>query len=281
MKLQLDAPLVSPAWLMENLDAPNLVVLDATMAKVTTKAGKPFQKKQIRNARFFDIKHVFSDQNSPLPNTMLSEDAFEKKAQAFGINQDTAIVVYDDLGIYSAPRVWWMFRSMGHTNIAVLDGGLPAWQQGNFPIEDPIYRTVEIGNFKANYQSEMFCNSDDVLKALHASSVGIIDARSKSRFDGTEAEPRKEIRSGHIPSSQNLPFSTLHKDGKMLSKDELTPIFKNLTSDKEHVIFSCGSGITASILALGADIVGLQNTAVYDGSWTDWGGNHELPIQKK
>lgn len=279
MRLQLDTPLVSPEWLMENLNASNLVVLDATMLKVTSNVEKRSEKKQIKNARFVDIKYEFSDQNSTLPNTMLSESEFEKKAQALGINNDTAIVVYDDLGIYSAPRVWWMFRSMGHTNIAVLDGGFPAWSEAHYPVEKPTNRSIETGNFKANYRSEMFCNSDTVLQATGESSKAIFDARSKGRFDGVELEPRKEIRSGHIPSSKNIPFSTLQKEGRMIHKEELMNTFKDFTKDKEQLIFSCGSGITACILALAADISEIKNLTVYDGSWTDWGGNHELPIE--
>jgi len=281
MKLLLDAPLVSPEWLLKYINAPNLIVLDATMAKATSATSKDQEKKQIKNARFIDIKQVFSDQSSSLPNTMLSEREFEKKAQALGIYQDSAIVVYDDLGIYAAPRVWWMFRSMGHTNIAVLDGGLPAWKQAQYPVENPRNHSIKKGDFKASFKPEMFCNSDKVLSAIDESSTSIFDARSTGRFDGTDKEPRKEIRSGHIPSSVNVPFSTLQREGSMLPKEELIPIFKNLTEDKDQVIFSCGSGITACILALGADICGLKNMVVYDGSWTDWGGNHDLPIQKK
>ncbi len=280
MKLILDNPLVSPEYLMKHLNASNLVILNATMKKITGSNKEILEEKRIKNARFFDIKYVFSDQKSALPNTMLTENDFEKKAQALGINKDSAIVVYDDLGIYSAPRVWWMFKSMGHTNIAVLDGGLPAWKRFNFPTESPFNIEIEKGNFKASYNESMFCDADKVLKVIDDKSTGIFDARSKGRFDATEKEPRHDLRNGHIPSSVNIPFSTLQKDGIMLKKEELKPIFEKLTKDKEEVIFSCGSGITACILALAADISEVRNLVVYDGSWTDWGGNHNLPIEK-
>ena len=280
MKLHIDRPLVSAEWLRENIIASNLIILDATMGKITTSNTGVSEKKQITGALFFDIKHVFSDQNSPLPNTMLSENDFEEKARSIGVNNDSAIVVYDDLGVYSSPRVWWLFKSMGHTNIAVLDGGLPAWKKANFPIENPKDCSMIRGNFKAKHQPQMMCNSDKVLEAINNINKSILDARSKGRFEGTELEPRKEIRSGHIPSSVNLPFSALQNEGKMLTKDELSSLFNELPTNQEEVIFSCGSGITACILALGAEISGIKNLVVYDGSWTDWGGNHKLPIEK-
>ncbi len=281
MKLHIDKPLVSATWLMEHLNASNLVILDATMGKITAMNTDIPEKKQIKGARFFDIKHVFSDQNSPLPNTILSESDFEKKARSIGINSDSAIIVYDDLGVYSSPRAWWLFKSMGHTNIAVLNGGLPGWEKANFPIENPINYSIKKGDFKAKYQAHMMCNSDEVLEAINDNNKIIFDARSKGRFDATELEPRKEIRNGHIPSSINVPFSILQTEGKMRPKKQLSGIFNELPMDKEEVIFSCGSGITACILALGAEISGIQNLVVYDGSWTDWGGNHDLPIQKE
>jgi len=281
MKLHIDGPLVSTEWLLENLSASNLIILDATMGKITDSNTEISEKKQIKGASFFDIKHVFSDQNSSLPNTMLSEHEFEEKARNIGINNDSAIVVYDDLGIYSSPRVWWLFKSMGHANIAVLDGGLPSWKKANLPIENSKNSSMPKGNFKAKYQPQMMCNSDKVLEAISDTNKSIFDARSKGRFYGTESEPRKEIRSGHIPSSINVPFSSLQNEGKMLSEKQLTTLFNKLSVDNEETIFSCGSGITACILALGAEISGIKNLVVYDGSWTDWGGNHALPIQKK
>ncbi len=271
--LKISSPLISIDWLSQNIDAPNLVILDATIKKVTTNdtSSEITEKQQIKNTRFLDIKNTFSDLSSEFPNTMLSPEKFTEAARQLGICNDSIIVVYDELGIYSSPRVWWMFKAMGHHNIAVLDGGLPEWKKAGLPLEKATEYIGEIGNFTANYNANYMNNYHDVSDAINNDTISVLDARSENRFNGLEDEPRKGLRSGHIPNSINLPYSKLMEDGKMKSKNELKTIFTELVNEENKLIFSCGSGITACILALGAEIMELNNLSVYDGSWTEWG----------
>lgn len=279
--LQIEKPLVSVNWLHQHIDATNLVVLDGTIPKVSQqKTDAKFEEFQIPNARFFDIKKAFSIQGAAFPNTALHPKDFEKEARKLGINKNSCIVVYDTHGVYSSPRVWWLFRTMGFTNIAVLDGGFPAWKKANFPIEKKQIQDVELGNFKASFEPEKLIDLEIVLESVKNRSKQVVDARSKGRFNATEPEPRKEIRSGHIPTSTNLPFSSLLNNIELKSKEDLEQLFKEVNPDSKEMIFSCGSGITACVLALGASIAGYKEMAVYDGSWTEWGSLTHLPIEK-
>lgn len=278
-KLSIEKPLVSVAWLKENIKAENILIFDATISKVVGSNQENKVKEQIPNALFFDIKNTFSNTSSKYPNTILHPENFEFKAQNLGVNKDSCIVVYDDLGVYSSPRVWWMFTTFGFKNIAVLDGGLPAWKEANLPTEAPNKeKTIKKGNFEVAYQPKKIKFTEDVLEAV-SSEVCIADARSKSRFLGKEPEPRKEVRSGHIPNSISLPYTELQEKGKMKSVEKLTKIFTGVNPHKKEMIFSCGSGITACILALGAELAGFTKYAVYDGSWSEWGSRTELPIK--
>ena len=279
-KLQITKPLVSVDWLAENIDAPNLVIIDATLKKITWEKNEfEHQDIGIKNAQFLDIKNIFSDTSTSLPNMMLSQEKFQEQARILGINNDSAIVVYDAIGIFSSTRVWWMLKSMGHENVAVLDGGLPEWIQKGLPTASLKNHTITKGNFKAKFHRNYFSNAKDVLDATLNNNIVIADARSNDRFMGLVDEPREGLRAGHIPTSKNIPYAAVQTHGKMLLEDELIAIFNADYKDKEQVIFSCGSGITACILALGAEIAGAHNISVYDGSWTEWGSNHELPIE--
>lgn len=280
-ELKIDKPLVTVNWLHQHKDATNLLVLDATIKKVTSnELVHQSEKKHVKGARFFDLKKVFSDQDASFPNTCLSADKFEQEARKIGINKNAAIVVYDAIGIYSSARVWWLFKLMGFTNIAVLDGGLPAWKEAGFSIESPITYSGEQGDFKSNYQKELICDSANVFASISDTTIQILDARSKGRFYGTEPEPRAVIRGGHIPNSSSMPYSSLLENGKIKPESDLRLIFKEINPATKKIIFSCGSGITACVLALGAEISNHTNYAVYDGSWTEWGSLHQLPIEK-
>ncbi len=279
-KVHIKESLVSVDWLAKNMHASNLVIIDATLKKITQKAADDEHKDiGIKNARFLDIKNVFSDTSTTLPNMMLSAEKFQEQTQLLGIHKDTAIVVYDTVGTYSSPRVWWMFKAMGHANVAVLNGGLPAWIRRGFETH-PLKSTTFIqGNFEASYDSAYFTNFKEVLIGTSNNNILITDARSHDRFMGLIDEPREGLRAGHIPNSKNIPYNELQEDGKMLVKEILTAIFNDTYAQREKIIFSCGSGITACILALGAEISGINDVSVYDGSWTEWGSNHELPIE--
>nr|WP_299035271.1 sulfurtransferase [uncultured Tenacibaculum sp.] len=277
--LTVKSPIVSVEWLHDNLSADNLIVLDGTIQKVGAKTDDKKEKQQIKDAVFFDLKSVFLDVEAEYPNTIPSEKHFETELQKLGINNDSCIVVYDDLGVYSSPRVWWLFKVFGFENVAVLNGGLPAWKDAGYTVESKKEREFLIGNFKANLNKGKISVTEEVLKASLDNKV-ILDARSKGRFYATEPEPRKDLRGGHIPNSKSLPYAELQLNGKMKSKEELQKIFSDMNPNKEEMIFSCGSGITACILALGAEDAGKTNYSVYDGSWTEWASRLELPIEK-
>jgi thiosulfate/3-mercaptopyruvate sulfurtransferase len=269
-KIVISEPVVSAEWLHANLKSENLIILDASIKKVV--GGDSIKSEvQIPNTRFFDLKEAFSDASAPFPTTFPSESQFTKSAQALGINNDSAIVVYDDQGIYSSARVWWMFKAMGHDNVAVLDGGLPEWIKAGYKTQSKTENNTSLGNFQAHYKPEFMKYFDDVQIASSKKSHIIMDARSEARFKSLEAEPRKGLRSGTIPNSVNLPFEDLLNGNVLISDEEIKAKFKALAKKEDAIIFSCGSGITACVLALGADISGYKNISVYDGSWTEWG----------
>jgi len=246
------------------------VILDASIPKVTG-GDTSVSEVQIPSARFFDLKHKFSDVSAPFPTTFPSEEQFTGSAQELGINKDSAIVIYDDIGIYSSPRAWWLFKAFGHDNVAVLDGGLPAWINEGLKAEQKQNYSGKSGNFQARYRPELMKFFEDVQRESQDKKNLIIDARSERRFKGLDPEPRAGLRSGTIPNSVNLPFEDLLIDQHFKNKEELKKIFKKFAKEEDQITFSCGSGITACVLALGAEMAGYKNISVYDGSWTEWG----------
>jgi thiosulfate/3-mercaptopyruvate sulfurtransferase len=264
-KLILKQPVVSVRFLQENIDADE----------------KDFKIPQtgIIGARYISWKKDFTDSSSSIPNMLPNAEHFTSAAQVMGINKDSAIVVYDNKGIYSSPRIYWMFKTMGHNNIAILDGGFPHWQKGDGEISKLDFGLFEKGDFQANLKIDLIKSKEEVFNALNNDSCAILDARSKGRFEGTSPEPRASLRSGHIPGSMSLPFKEVLNDGKFKEKEELRSIINVLLGeDKEEITFSCGSGITASILFLAAEHCGFKNVSVYDGSWSEWGMPSGLPI---
>jgi thiosulfate/3-mercaptopyruvate sulfurtransferase len=260
------------------LGSKDLVVLDASIPPVGNMA-KPvnsWPEYSIPNARRFDLNQDFSDLASNLPHTMPSAMHFEKAAKALGINQQSQIVVYDDLGLFSAARAWYMFRAMGHKNIAVLDGGLPYWLKLKKPMAElptAINNTHQqiIGNFVAKEQVDFFCDWREVQAKTRSQGELILDARANRRFKGLDAEPRAGVRSGHMDHSKNLPYNDLFNQGLLKPARELVEIFNDINVNNQAMIMSCGSGVTACVLALAADIVGRNDVRVYDGSWSEWG----------
>ena len=276
-------PLVSVQWLADHLDLENLIILDASMKPVgiTSNHAALEEPSCIKGARRFDFDQEIRDKNTNLPHMMPSADFFTEEMQKLGINKDSAIIVYDDVGVYSSPRAWWMFRAMGHGQVAVLDGGLPAWKKAGFEIGDQPDKTAEHrGNFVARPQDGLFCDSAHVLEALSDPRFAVLDARSNGRFNGTEPEPRAGLRPGHMPNSINLPYAHVVVDGFVLPATKLDSIFSKLVNKDKKLIFSCGSGVTACITALAAELAGYSNISVYDGSWSEWGlPSSGLPVE--
>jgi thiosulfate/3-mercaptopyruvate sulfurtransferase len=258
----------------------NIILLDASIPPVG-KMGSPVKhwpNFALPNAKRFDLNKNFSDLSNSLPHTMPSVEYFQQQAQALGVMNDSQIIVYDDQGLFSAARAWYMFRAMGHKNVAVLDGGLPAWLELDYPVSSGLSYSIESGNFTAKFYKEYFCSSQDIFQQLDTTELLVIDARAKDRFEGKVAEPREGIRRGHIPHSVNLPFSDLLKNGLLLPKNILEEKFKKINPQDKPMIMSCGSGVTACVLALVAEMCAYKKLQVYDGSWSDWGGDHQLPV---
>ena len=266
----ISSPTVSVDWLHSNIEAENLIILDASMKKVGGTDDSKFDG-QIPKTRFFDLKEAFSNTSAPFPTTFPSESQFTESAQALGINNNSAIVVYDDKGIYSSARAWWLFKAMGHNNVAVLVGGLPEWIHAGHKTELKKDNQHARGNFKARYKPGFMMFFTDIKQASLTKSHVIMDARSEDRFKCLVPEPRVGLRSGTIPNSVNLPFEDLLDGNQFKPKEAIGLKFQKFANKEDAVVFSCGSGITACVLALGAEISGYKNISVYDGSWTEWG----------
>jgi len=272
-------PLVTVHWLSENLDIPNLIILDASVKNNVSGLKATFPDLQIKGARHFDMETVFFDKKNPIPNMMPSPEVFTSECQKLGIHKNSIIVVYDNLGIYTSPRAWWMFKAMGHPYVSVLDGGLDAWKRAGLPCEETIEKKFKRGDFEAHYQVDLVRDSNYILNNLNSDELKILDARSEQRFKGSIPEPREHMASGHIPNSLNLPYNKVLKNGKMKSKSELKKVFSKFNNEDEELIFSCGSGVTACIILLASELVISNKKSLYDGSWSEWGQLHKFPVE--
>ena len=274
--------IVSTEWLFNHLDSPDLRILDGTwfLPGVARDAKAEYEKAHIPGARFFDIDDV-SDENTDLPHMAPPYEKFISRMLAMGVGDGHQIVVYDALGLFSAARVWWLFRHMGHSHIAVLDGGMPKWIAEGRPLEDMPPRVTR-RHMTARRKAHMVKSRSQVLSAFNSGACEILDARSPERFFGSDPEPRKGLRSGHIPGSKNVFYRDLLQDsGTMKPPDELSDIFADANIDmSKPAITTCGSGITAAIINLALERIGKIDHALYDGSWTEWGADSELPIEK-
>lgn len=270
--IKINTSLVSVQFLKDNLSAANLIILDASMKPVGKAVDTtPQPAAYIPGSLRFDFDNEIRDHTTSLPHMMPTPEFFTNEMQKLGINKDSVVVVYDKVGVYSSPRAWWMFRAMGHTQVAVLDGGLPAWVNAGFEtVPDLKQKPQQPGNFISHPQNDAFVDSTHVMNALNdTTDFTVMDARSSNRFHGLEEEPREGLRRGHMPHAVNIPFGNVLENGKLKSKSNLRSIFDPYKNKK--MVFSCGSGVTACILALAAEQAGHHDLSVYDGSWSEWG----------
>jgi len=272
--------LVSTEWLANHIKDPDLRILDASwyMPQMERDPRAEYDVAHIPGARFFDIDDI-SDHRSDLPHMAPPVEKFMSRLRAMGVGDGHQVVVYDGMGLFSAARVWWLFRLMGQNNIAVLDGGFPKWQAEGRPVEDmpPMVRDRHMTVRRQNHMVK------DVTQVAAASKLGdyeIIDARSAARFRGDAPEPRPGLRAGHIPGSKNVPYtSLLNDDGTMKSPETVRDIFVAAGVDlTKPAITSCGSGVTAAVVSLALEILGKTDHALYDGSWSEWGMFPTVPV---
>lgn len=273
-------PMVSTDWLASRLDQEDLVVLDATwfMPPTTRDADAEYAEKHIPGAVHFDIDKV-ADHSSPLPHMLPEPADFAIAVRRMGVQPTTRVVVYDGPGLFSAPRVWWMFRVMGHENVAVLDGGLAKWIAEGRPVEAGWIQKPH-GEFKAHFDADLVRNLEQVRTALKKGSEQLLDARAAGRFTGETPEPREGLRSGHMPGARNLPWASLvMPDGTLAPKQQLETAFAAAGVDVDKpIVTTCGSGVSAAILSLALARLGQWRVPVYDGSWTEWGGRSDTPV---
>ena len=273
--------LVETDWLAAHLDAPDIVVIDASwyLPGSSRKPYEEYLEARIPGAVFFDIDEI-CDETSSLPHMLPSPEKFSSRMRKMGIGDGMRVVVYDADGMFSAARVWWTFRAMGKDDVGLLNGGLAKWKREGLPLEDgpPAMRTER--HFTSRRNGELIRDRDDMLASSKNGAEQIVDARSAARFRGEAPEPRPGLRSGHIPGSLNLPYADLiNDDGTLKSAEELKAVFEKAGIDLgKPVATTCGSGVTASILALALAILGHRKTSVYDGSWSEWGADDTLPI---
>ena len=270
--LTIPSPLVDVAWLRAYLGHPSLVLFDASwhMPAAARDGAAEFLDAHIPGARHFDFDRRICAPQTDLPHMLPPPGIFEHEARTLGVRRDSVIVCYDSIGIFASPRVWWMFRAMGHDAVAVLDGGLPAWRDAGGAVGPDRRRRRSPGISSSRSKPARIADLDRVRAALSDPQVRVLDARSAGRFAGREPEPRPGLRGGHMPGAVNLPFGDLLDGVRFRSPDDRAARLAAAAGNARELVCTCGSGVSACVIALAAEIAGVRDVAVYDGSWTEW-----------
>jgi thiosulfate/3-mercaptopyruvate sulfurtransferase len=275
-------PLVSTEWLAAELGSSDLVVLDATLYPpgASRDARNEFVLAHIPGARRFDID-LIADRDTDLPHMVPTADYFARQMESLGVSNSSRVVCYDQIGIFSAPRAWWMLRLFGHDQVAVLDGGLPKWRAEQRAVQSGAPPPAPVGHFRSAARARLLRSLGDVRDNLGTRRELMLDARSADRFHARVAEPRSGLRSGHMPGARNLPFGELLTTQQtMLPPAALRAKFEQAgVREADNVVTTCGSGLTAAILSLGLVVAGYPPGALYDGSWTEWGGREDTAVE--
>ncbi|MGY5357049.1 3-mercaptopyruvate sulfurtransferase [Cronobacter dublinensis] len=273
---------VASHWLAEHIDDPEIQILDARMAPAGQEhlrdMAQEYRAGHLPGALFFDIE-ALSDHASPLPHMMPRPETFAVAMRELGVNNDKHLIIYDEGNLFSAPRAWWMLRAFGVQNVSILAGGLAEWQRDGFPLQEGAVEAPE-GEFEAKLDELQIKRLTDVLLASHENTAQIVDARPAARFNAEADEPRPGLRRGHMPGALNVPWTEVVVKGQLKTTDELHAIFARQGVNLHRpIITSCGSGVTAAVVTLALATLGASDVTLYDGSWSEWGGRQDLPVE--